>query len=62
MHVDPSVPLPDNYEWEEEQLDVLLEEFLGERVVADETLRSGEASRRMAVAASEVDILLRWHL
>jgi hypothetical protein len=34
MPVDPSVPLPDNYEWEEEQLNVVLEEFLGERVVA----------------------------
>jgi hypothetical protein len=32
MPVDPSVPLPDNYEWEEEQLNVVLEEFLGERV------------------------------
>ena len=45
MPVDPSVPLPDNYEWEEEQLDGVLEEFLGQRVVADESLRSDLARR-----------------
>ena len=44
-HVPTSVPLADNYEWEEEHLDVLLEDFLGERVLADETLRSDLARR-----------------
>jgi hypothetical protein len=50
MPVDPkhvliSEPLPDNYEWDEEQLDGVLEEFLGDRLLADEGLRSDLASR-----------------
>jgi hypothetical protein len=44
-HVLTGEPLPDNYEWEEEQLDGVLEESLGDRVLADESVRSDLASR-----------------
>jgi hypothetical protein len=40
-----NVSEPDTYDWQEEQLNVILDEFFGQRVVADETLRSDLAAR-----------------